>query len=444
MAISIRKQLLPFSPSPALPHSLSRRNLLQLGFLGGIGLSLADYLRLAEASPGAKQARADACIFLHLKGGPSHLDTLDMKPEAPVEEQGPFKRIQTVVPGYEVCEYLPRLAKFIDRFTLVRGISHSAGAHPQANEYLFTGNRPTPALVYPCMGSVAAKELSAPPAMPPFVTVPNSDMSPGHLGVSYGAFKTTAVPKAGQPFSVRGLALAEGETAEKVQARNELLADLNRSFRQQAESPLVDGLDRFGQQARDMILSDRARQAFDISRESPAILKLFEDDPISQSLLLAGRLVEHGVRFVTVTHDGWDTHLDNFTSLEGKLLPPFDAGITSLVQALELKGLLDRVLVVATGEFGRTPAINKNAGRDHWPRTMWTLVAGGGTKRNFFLGGTDKQGHAPDDDTHLKPDDLAASIYHSLGIDPRLEYYTRTGRPVLLVPEGQVIRELFA
>lgn len=423
--------------------SIGRRRLLQVGFLGGLGLSLADYLRLAQANE--MRPKADACIFIHLKGGPSHLDTLDMKPDAPSEERGEFQPIPTVVPGYHVCEHLPRLAQTIDRFTLIRGISHAAGAHPLANEYLFTGNRPTPAVVYPCLGSVAAKELNAPPAIPPFVTVPNSDMSPGYLGVSYGAFKTTAVPQPGKPFEVRGLATVEGESLEKTLARNALLDDLNRTFRgSDANSPLVDGLDRFGQQARDMILSPQARAAFDVSRESPAILKLFEADETSQSLLLASRLVEQGVRFVTVTHNGWDTHLDNFTSLKNKLLPPFDAGLAALVQSLEAKGLADRVLVVATGEFGRTPAINKNAGRDHWPRTMWTLVFGGGAKRNHFLGGTDAKGHAPDDDTQLKPDDLAASIYHALGIDPQREYQTRMGRPVRLVPEGKVIGDLFA
>lgn len=424
-------------------HRLPRRRLLQAGFLGGLGLSLADYLRLAQASD--VQPKADACIFIHLKGGPSHLDTLDMKPEAPTEEQGEFGRIQTVIPGYEVCEHLPRLARMIDRFTLIRGISHAAGAHPLANEYLFTGNRPSPAVVYPAMGSVSAKELKTPSAIPPFVAIPNSDMSAGFLGVGFGSFKTTSVPKVGQPYEVRGLAVANGLTIEKIKSRNELLQDLDQTFRTaDANSPVLDGLDQFAKKANEMILSDRARVAFDVGREAPSVLKLFEKDDASQALLLAGRLVEHGVRFVTVTNDAWDTHLDNFVNLKNKLLPPFDTSLTALVQMLELKGLLDRVLIVATGEFGRTPAINKQAGRDHWPRTMWTLVAGGGAKQNFFLGGTDKKGHAPTDDTKLKPDDLAASIYYALGIDPRTEYFTQTGRPVLLVPEGKVIQELFA
>jgi uncharacterized protein (DUF1501 family) len=424
-------------------HRLPRRRLLQAGFLGGLGLSLADYLRMASAS--TLRPKADACIFVHLKGGPSHLDTLDMKSEAPVDERGEFQRIQTVIPGYEVCEHLPRLATLIDRFTLIRGISHAAGAHPLANEYLFTGNRPSPAVVYPAMGSVSAKELQTPNAIPPFVAVPNSDMSAGFLGVGYGSFKTTSVPKSGQPFEVRGLAVANGLTIGKIKSRNELLRDLDQTFRTaEANSPVLDGLDQFAKKANEMILSDRARLAFDVSHESPAVLKLFEKDDTSQALLLAGRLVEHGVRFVTVTHDGWDTHLDNFANHKNKLLPPFDAGITSLVRMLELKGLLDRVLIVATGEFGRTPTINKQAGRDHWPRTMWTLVAGGGAKQNFFLGATDKKGHTPTDDTKLKPDDLAATIYHALGIDSRTEYFTSSGRPVLLVPEGNVLWDLFA
>ena len=423
--------------------AISRRRLLQVGYLGGVGLSLANYLRLAEAS--ALKPKAEACIFIHLKGGPSHLDTLDMKPEAPSIERGEFKPIQTAIPGYEVCEHLPRLAKVMDRFTLIRGISHGAGAHPLANEYLYTGNRSTPAVAYPSLGSVAAKELPSQKAIPPFVAIPNSDMSAGYLGVAYGAFKTTAVPKAGQPFEVRGLAVPSGLTLDKIKSRNELLTDLDQTFRTgEVNSPLLEGLDRFALKANEMILSENARLAFDVSRESANILKLFDPDEASQALLLASRLVQHGARFVTVTQDAWDTHLDNFTSLKNKLLPPFDASLSALLLALEQKGLLDRVLVVATGEFGRTPAINKNAGRDHWPRAMWTLMAGGGTKRGYFLGGTDKHGHVPDDDTQIKPDDLAATIYQALGIDPQSEYFTPAGRPALLVAEGTVLRSVFA
>lgn len=430
------------------PHAfcdrITRRSALRWGVCGGVGLSLADYLCLAETRSPAVRPRADACIFLHLHGGPAHLDTLDMKPDGPVDERGEFKPIQTSLPGLVACEHLPRLARQIHEFALVRGISHSVGDHPAGNQYLYSGNKPTPAVPHPAMGSVLSLERPVDPTLPAFVAIPTSEMNPGYLGVGYGAFKTTTVPKAGKPFEVRGLSLPEGLTLDRLRDRNRLLDDLDQTFRQaDANSALVDGLDRFGQQAREMILSPNARVAFDISREPASVARLFAEDDLSQSLLLAARLVEHGVRFVTLTHISWDTHQDNFKLLKEKLCPQLDAGLTALVAALRLKGLLDRTLVVASGEFGRTPTVNKNAGRDHWPRTMWTLLAGGGVRPGNLIGGTDAKGHGPDDATHLKPDDLAASIYHALGVDPLKEYHTRTGRPVILLQHGQVIEGLF-
>jgi hypothetical protein len=422
---------------------LTRRDALRVGTLGALGLSLADYLRLAEASP--LKPKAEACIFLHLAGGPSHLDTFDMKPKAPAEEQGEFERIQTSMPELQVCEHLPKMAKVVDRFVLIRGVSHSAGAHPQANQYLYSGNRPSPAIIYPAHGSVLKKERPSDPDLPSYVAVPGGDMTPGFLGIAYAPLNTTAVPKKGRPFEMRGLALEEGTSLEKVRSREKLLVDLDTTFREtDPGSELLTAMDRFGQKAQEMILSPRAREAFDVGRESQAMIDLFEADDLSQSMLLALRLVEHGVRFVTVTHSGWDTHLDNFINLKGKLLPAFDAAMSSLVEAMQQKGLSNRVLVVASGEMGRTPTINKNAGRDHWPRAMWTLMTGGGVKTGQLIGGTDEKGHGPDSGTDITPDDLAASLYHALGIDHRHEYYTATGRPVILVPEGRVIEGLFA
>ncbi|MEQ8785308.1 MAG: DUF1501 domain-containing protein [Pirellulaceae bacterium] len=421
----------------------TRRDALRVGTLGALGLSLADYLRLAEGSE--LQPKADACIFLHLAGGPSHLDTFDMKPKAPAEEQGEFKSIQSSMPELRVCEHLPKMAKVIDRFALLRGVSHSAGAHPQANQYLYSGNRPSPAIIYPAHGSVLTKERPSDADLPSYVAVPGGDMTPGFLGIAYAPLNTTAIPKKGQPFEMRGLALEEGTSLAKVRSRDKLLADLDTTFREtDSGSELLTAMDRFGRKAQEMILSPRAREAFDVGRESQAMIDLFEADDLSQSMLLALRLVEHGVRFVTITHAGWDTHLDNFTNLKGKLLPAFDAAMSSLVEAMQQKGLSDRVLVVASGEMGRTPTINKNAGRDHWPRAMWTLMTGGGVKTGQLIGGTDEKGHGPDDATDMTPDDLAASLYHALGVDHRHEYYTATGRPVILVPEGRVIEGLFA
>ncbi len=425
----------------------SRRRLLQAGYLAGIGMSSADFLRLdAEAKPtnAGPKATADSVIFIHLAGGPAHLDTLDMKPDAPADERGPFRRIKTRIAGLEACEHLPKLAAAMDRFTLVRGISHSTGDHLLANQFLYTGNKPNAAVPYPAVGSVMTKERPSVDELPTYVVVPNSDANAGFMGVEYAPFKTAAVPKAGQPFEVRGLSLAQGLSVEKFRRRERLRADLDTALRTvDARSDVLAGLDRFGAKAATMILSSKAREAFDVGLEPKSIAERFAADDLGQSCLLAARLVEQGVRFVSVTHDGWDTHTENFEGHK-KLLGPFDAAITALEQTLREKGLLDRTLVVATGEFGRTPTINKHLGRDHWPRTMWTLVTGGGVRPGRLVGGTDKKGHGPDDATHLKPDDLAASIFRALGVDHKLEYHTKTGRPVILVQHGEPIRELFA
>lgn len=424
----------------------SRRRLLHVGFLGGVGMSLADYFRLAAASEtgGGPKPTADAVIFVHLAGGPAHLDTLDMKPEAPAEERSPFGMIDTRIAGLKACEHLPTLAGAIDRFTLLRGISHSVGDHLFANQFLLTGNRPSAALRFPAMGSVLTKERPSDDDIPSFVAVPNSDANSGFLGVEYAPFKTTTVPEAGKPFEMRGLALAQGMTVERFRRRDALRADIDTALREaDAAGDVLDGLDRFGQKAMEMILSPRAREAFDVSRESPAIAKLFQADEFGQSCLLAVRLVESGVRFVNIHNEGWDTHLDNFENLKNKLLPPFDDGAVALIEALRQKGLLERTLVVLTGEFGRTPSVNGNKGRDHWPRTMWTLATGGGVKPGQLIGGTDSKGHGPDDATHLKPDDLAATIYRALGVDHRIEYHTKTGRPVILVQNGEPIEGMF-
>lgn len=428
--------------------NLSRRRLLQVGYLAGVGLSTADWLRLSAASESRAKSKsrgtADAVILVHLAGGPAHLDTLDMKPDGPAEERGPFQRIKTKIAGLDACEYLPKLAAAMDRFTLIRGISHSTGDHLLANQFLYTGNKPSAAVHYPAIGSVMTKERPSSDELPSYVVIPNSDANPGFMGVEYAPFKTAAVPKAGQPFEVRGLALPEGLTVEKFRRRDRLRADLDTALRTvDANSDLLDGIDRFGAKAATMILSPTAREAFDVGRESPSVVKKFQPDDLGQSCLLAARLVERGVRFVSVTHDGWDTHTENFEGHK-KLLSPFDAAITALEATLREKGLLERTLVIATGEFGRTPTINKHQGRDHWPRTMWTLVTGGGVKAGRLVGGTDKKGHGPDDATHLKPDDLAASIFQALGVDHKLEYHTKTGRPVILVQNGEPIRELFA
>lgn len=422
---------------------LSRRTTLQAGFLGLAGLALPDWLRLAQADD-RKGSSADAVLFLNLGGGPSHLDTLDMKPDAPVETRGEFKPINSSLPGLICCEHLPKIAQMADQFTILRGISHSAGSHPLGQSYISTGNRPSPAVIYPSLGSVVAKEMPGFDDLPPYIAIPQTEWNAGYMGDGYAPFKTNAVPRPGQPFAVRGISLAEGLSVEKVSRREALLSDIDTRFRElDKDSQLVEALDTFSQQAYSMITSKRTQTAFDVSQEPESIQKLFGASELEQSLLLATRLIGKGVSFVTVTNQGWDTHLDNFQG-HLRLMPPFDAGLTAAVTALREKGLLERTLVIAMGEFGRTPKINENVGRDHYPAANWCMLTGGGVQTGQLIGATDKDGVRSTEDPAIKPDDIGASIFHSLGIDHHREYHTKTGRPVSLIPYGTVIDGLFA
>ena len=279
--------------------------------------------------------------------------------------------------------------------------------------------------------------------MPSYISIPKTEWNAGYMGDAYAPFNTNAVPRPGQPFQVRGITLAAGVTIDKVNRRERLLKKIDRRFREvETNSQLLEALDKFSQQSYDIITSARSQKAFDVTLESEPTQKRFTSDEFNQSLLLGCRLLEFGVPFINVTYQGWDTHLDNFNG-HRRLIPPLDNGLVAAIDTLQEKGLLDRTLVIAMGEFGRTPKINVNTGRDHYPRANWALFAGGGVKPGQLIGGTDEGGTAPDDSTDIKPDDIAATIYDALGIDPLTEYHTNTGRPVMLVPHGRVISELF-
>jgi hypothetical protein len=294
-----------------------------------------------------------------------------------------------------------------------------------------------------------AKETEGanPPDLPPFVSVPRGNQRPGFLGVKYAPLNTGASPRAGQPFSVRGIALQGGLTVEHVEKRQELLRDLDVTFRSvEREHQLLEGLDRFSQQSHAIMTSPRSREAFDISKESPAFAEPFGEDPFGVSCLLATRLIENGVRFVTLSLGGWDTHQNNFSRLSDTLLPTLDTGLAALFNGLAQKGLLDSTAVFVTGEFGRTPKINDKSaegGRDHYPRCMFMLMAGGSVRGGQVIGESDNKAAGP---AHagFSPDDAAASFYHNLGIDYTKEYHTTTGRPITIVRGGTTIRHLFS
>lgn len=419
-----------------------RRDFLKAGALG-TGLSLAGYLRLAKAGE-VKPATAKAAIFVNLGGGPSHLDTFDLKPGAPDEIRGEFKPIDTKASGVQISEHLPKLASHTDKFAILRGVSHTLAAHELGSKYLNSGNRPLPSLEFPGYGAVVSKELSGERDLPPFVAIPNTPQRAGYLGVRYAPLSTDSTPRLGQPFNVRGVAISGGLTVEKVARRQKLLSDLDTLFNgYEAANGLVDGLDQFDEQAYEIISSSRARQAFDIAQEKREVAQEFGDTNFGQSCLLAVRLVEAGVRFATVNFGGWDTHQQNFSKLKDKQLPELDQGLAGLFKQLELRGLLNSTVVFVTGEFGRTPKINKNAGRDHWPRAMFVLLGGGGIRCGQVIGASDEQGMGPAGDP-ITPDQVAASFYHALGINYEKEYHTNTGRPVMIVREGSLIPGLLA
>jgi hypothetical protein len=425
---------------------VQRRDFLKVGVLGGSALTLPGFLRLAAAGE-VKKAKATSAIFINLQGGPTHMDTFDLKPDAPSEYRGEFNPIPTNVPGIQISEHLPKIAQVMDKFCLLRGITHTLAAHELGQQYVNTGNKPIPSLEFPGYGAVVSKELGGPEELPTFVAVPNSAQKPGYLGVRYAALNTGNTPTAGQPYSVRGISLRNGLTVTEVERRSNLLGDLDTAFQGfEKDSQLLDGLDRFSEQAYSMITSKRAREAFDVSLESPSFAKPFGTTPFGQSCLLATRLVESGVRFVTLSNGGWDTHNDNWGRLKDRLLPPLDEGFSALLNGLEQKGLLESTAVFVTGEFGRTPKINSRGpavGRDHYARCMFMLMAGGSIRGGQVVGESDDKAQGPVGH-NWSPSDVAASFFHNLGIDHHKEYHTNTGRPVMIVRDGSVIPELFA
>jgi hypothetical protein len=422
---------------------VTRRDFVRAGVLGTAGLTLGSYLRMLHADE-VRPARARSAIFVFLGGGPAHLDTFDPKPEAPAEIRGEFRPIDTNVNGIQICEHLPNLARCADKFTIVRSVSHTLAGHELGTEYLNTGNRPVPSLIYPGYGSVITRELPGAAELPHYVAIPSTPQRPGYLGVRYAPLQTNTTPQPGVPFGVRGISLAAGLTVEQFERRQRLRNELDTTLRGlEASSRLVEGLDRFSQQAYDMITSPRARQAFDVSQERAEVAAPFGTGRFGMSCLLAVRLIEAGVRFATVTFGGWDTHANNFRSLRENLLPQLDQVLAALFTTLAAKGLLDSTAVCVTGEFGRTPRINERAGRDHWPRAMSVLLGGGGMRGGQVIGASDARGMGPAGEP-ITPDQVAASFYHSLGIDYRKEYHTSTGRPVMIVREGSVIPGLFS
>jgi hypothetical protein len=424
----------------------SRRGFLRAGVLGLTGLTMADVLRSRAAQAASGKPVKDTSVILIWKGGgPSHLDTWDLKPAAPAEFRGDFQPIASSVPGIDVCELLPQSAAQMDKFAIVRSVTHPDAGHESASHYLLTGYKPTndiPSNEMPSYGSVTAKERGPRrPGLPAYVALPQAPRSSAaaYLGVAYNPFSVGADPSQNN-FSVRNLTLPNGLSLSRLDSRRALLKSIDTLRRESDQSGLMEGLDAFTQKAFEMVTSPAAQRAFALDREDAELRDRYGRNKMGQSLLLARRLVEAGVTFVTVDAGGWDTHANNFESLRKKL-PEFDQGWGTLMADMAARGLLENTLVLVWGEFGRTPRINTNAGRDHWPGAMSVVLAGGGLQMGQAIGQSDAKAEYPKE-RPLVPEDILSTMYHVLGIDQEKEYYNDAERPIKILGTGSPIKEL--
>jgi hypothetical protein len=444
---------------------LSRRGLLQAGVLGAAGLTLSQLFRLesAAAAAGAPSKRQNSVIILWMRGGPAQHETWDPKPDAPVEYRGEFGHISTNVPGIIINEFLPLSAKIMDKWSIVRSLYHKDAGHSTGDQLCFTGYPANPKTpdenAYPSCGSIVARQLQQQDmGLPAYVMVPK--MVPGtdaaYLGRKWRPFETIADPAADGPFAVPNLGLPEGLSIDRLDDRRSLLKDIDRLRRDVDQNGQFDALDRFQQQAFGLLTSDRARNAFDLDAEPRGLRERYGFYPEfkaptpdrcgcpawSQRVLLARRLVEAGVRLVTVDLRWWDTHVKGFESLKNGFLTRWDHCYSALIEDLHDRGLLDTTMVVAWGEFGRTPKVNEKAGRDHWPNVFSAALAGGGIQGGRVVGSSDDKGGEPRDNPKT-PQDVLATIYRHLGVNTSIYYPDHSGRPIQVLPSGKPIDELF-
>ena len=422
----------------------TRRDFLRVGALGTLGLATA--LR-AEAAGGKKtdSTRAKSVVLVFLGGGLSHHDSFDLKPDAPDDIRGKYKPIPSVVPGLQVGEKLPLMAQVMDKLALVRSGAHTNDHHETATNWVLSGRFGTPFGDYPAIGAVVAHEAGFTGTLPPYVAVPRNPSFTWELGKSAflgGRYESFKAGDPNQPtYKVQDLT-AERIDPKQVERRDTLLKAVDGLAKRVEGNDQIATYDEFHARAQQMMLSTAARTAFAIDREPEKLRDRYGRTTAGQSMLLARRLVEAGTRFVTVNYGGWDHHAKVFESLDKKL-PEFDRAVSALVEDMHIRGTFENTLLVVMGEFGRTPKINKDAGRDHWGPAGSLLFAGAGVKPGFVLGKTDRHG-AYTTQRPVSPADVAYTILDALGIDPRRQLFTPDGRPVEILDQGEAVRELFA
>ena len=438
----------PYCPGNPLERYSSRREFLYVGLLGGLGLSLPGLLsqRAAAAQKFYEtvEGPAKGIIHIFLPGGMSHQESFDPKPYAPAEYRGPFGAIDTSLPGIQFGEKLPHLAKIADKTTIIRSMSHGEAAHERGTHNMFTGYRPSPAVEYPSIGSVISHELGPRNNLPPYVcvpNVPNEYANSGYLSSAFGPFALGSDPAQGN-FQVRDLNLPSGVTDERFARRRSLLETVDHHFRHLEKSDALDSMDAFYQHAYKLISSEKAREAFNLKAEPDALKDRYGRHAAGQRMLLSRRLIEGGVRFVSLTAGGWDHHDDIKGGIEREL-PSVDQAIAALISDLEERGMLDSTLVMVTSEFGRTPKINPTGGRDHWPRVFSVMLAGGGVKKGYVHGSSDALGGEVDTDG-VTVADLATTIYKQIGITADKELMAPGNRPIEIVDGGNILSSILA
>ena len=429
-----------------LPKHFSRREFMHVGLVGGLGLTLADFMRIkahgAQKYYETVEGPAKSVIHIYLPGGMAHQESFDPKPYAPLEYRGPFKSIKTKIPGVHFSENFKETAKIADKITVCRSMTHGEAAHERGTHNMFTGYKPSPAIKFPSFGSVVSHEYGSRQNLPPYVcvpNVPNEFAGSGYLSSSYGPFGLGSDPAQGG-FKVRDLSLPGDISNDRFSKRRSLLDTVDDHFRQVEKSDALGAMDKFYNDAYSLISSKEAREAFDMTKESDKNKERYGKNQAGQRMLLARRLVESGVRFVSLTYGGWDMH-QNIEAGFNRQGPELDKAYAALISDLDERGLLDSTLVMMSSEFGRTPKINKDSGRDHYPLVFSVALAGGGITRGQVYGASDAFATAPEENP-LSVEDLATTVYDRIGIVADKELMAPGDRPMEIVDGGKVIKEL--
>jgi hypothetical protein len=430
----------------------SRRDFLYVGVIGGLSLTLGDYLKarafgsdvaMPGATVGLKEGPAKSVIHIYLPGGMASHESFDPKMEAPIEYRGPLGTVKTKIEGEYYSECMQETAGVADKICVIRSMSHGEAAHERGTHNMFTGYRPNPALQFPSFGSIVSEEFGPRRNMPPYVCVPsmpNIYAGSGYLSTKYGPFSLGADPANGG-FKVRDLSLPDGIDAAHFERRQSILSTVDGHFRAAEKSDSLVAMDSFYQRAYSMISSKEAREAFDLASESDAMKDQYGRNSAGQRMLLARRLVEGGVRFVSMTYGGWDHHANIKQGFKTQM-PAFDKAFAALIRDLDSRKMLDSTLIMVSSEFGRTPKINASAGRDHYPKCFSVVLAGGGIKPGIY-GSSDPTGAEPADNP-VSVEQLAATVYHQLGIDFDKRLMSPGNRPIDIVRNGKVLTDIVA